>query len=144
MSKIKSNNTKSEVKLRKALFAKGLRFRLNNKSMYGSPDITIKKYKLVIFIDGEFWHGYNWGLKKTKISSNKHYWIPKIEKNIARDLAVNDYYGRLGWGLFRYWEKDVNKHLNSCVDEIISYLTKVKENTTPPRYRKRPRLWSAC
>jgi len=119
MTKIKSSNTKPEIKLRKALFAKGVRFRLNNKSLFGNPDIAIKKYKLAIFIDGEFWHGYNWEAKKVKISANRHYWIPKIEKNIARDLHVNEHYRNLGWTLFRFWEKDVNKNLDSCINQIL-------------------------
>jgi len=126
MSRIKSNNTKAEIKLRKALFAKGLRFRLNNKSLFGNTDIAIKKYKLVIFIDGEFWHGHNWEAKKIKISSNRHYWIPKIEKNIARDIAVNEHYTSLGWRLFRYWEKDINNNLNTCIDQIWSYLNTIR------------------
>ncbi len=122
MAKIKSCNTKPEIKLRKALFAKGLRFRLHNKSLFGNPDIAIKKYKLAIFIDGEFWHGHNWEFKKKKINANKHYWIPKIEKNMARDLFVNEHYKNLGWGIFRFWEKDVNKTLETCVNKIIDYL----------------------
>lgn len=124
MSKIKSKNTKPEVKLRKALFAKGLRFRLNNTSLFGNPDIAVKKYKLVIFIDGEFWHGHNWEAKKVKIRSNKHYWIPKIEKNIARDLFVNEYYQNRGWVSFRFWEKDINKNLEKCVDEVFLFLNR--------------------
>jgi DNA mismatch endonuclease (patch repair protein) len=124
MTKIKSGNTKPEIKLRKALFAKGLRFRLNNKSLFGNPDIAIKKYKLVIFIDGEFWHGHNWKEKKLKISANRHYWIPKIERNIARDLLVNEHYNNSGWAIFRFWEKEINKGLEDCVKEIVNYLNK--------------------
>jgi len=59
MSKIKSTKTKSEFKLRKALFAAGLRYRINNRSLFYNPDIAITKYKLIVFVDGEFWHGYN-------------------------------------------------------------------------------------
>jgi len=122
MAKIKSNNTKAEVKLRKALFAKGMRFRVNNSSLFGKPDISIKKFKLVIFIDGEFWHGYNWDQKKEKIITNRAYWIPKIERNINRDLLVNDYYYKLGWTLFRFWEKEVNRNLDGCVNEVLNFV----------------------
>ena len=126
MTKIKSGNTKPEIKLRKALFAKGLRFRLHNDSLFGKPDIAIRKYKLVIFIDGEFWHGFDWEKKKVKISTNKHYWIPKIERNIARDLLVNEYYNNSGWVILRFWEKEVNSSLDICVNRVIQYVDKLK------------------
>ncbi|HWZ36102.1 MAG TPA: very short patch repair endonuclease [Mucilaginibacter sp.] len=122
MTRIKSANTKSEIRLRKALFAKGVRFRLHNKFLFGNPDIAIRKYKLAIFIDGEFWHGYNWAKKKDKISANRDYWIPKIEKNIARDILVNKHYENSGWTIFRFWEKDINRDLENCIDKITRYL----------------------
>ena len=85
MAKIKGKNTKAEVTLRKALWAKGIRFRIHVKSIPGKPDIVINKYRLVVFVDGGFWHGYKWEQNKFKIKSNAVFWIAKIESNMQRD-----------------------------------------------------------
>lgn len=77
MRKIKSNNTKPELLLRKSLWTLGVHYRLNVSKLPGKPDIVINKKKIVIFVDGEFWHGYNWEQKKLKIKSNKDYWLKK-------------------------------------------------------------------
>lgn len=80
MSKIKGKDTKPEILFRKSLWASGVRYRINVSGLPGKPDIVIEKKKIVIFIDGEFWHGYKWQEKKPKIKSNRDYWIAKIEK----------------------------------------------------------------
>jgi len=85
MSRIRGTNTKPEIALRNALWALGFRYRLNVKRLPGKPDIVMRKYKLAIFVDGEFWHGNKWKEKKPKIKSNTEYWIKKIEGNITRD-----------------------------------------------------------
>ena len=77
MSKIRGKNTKPEMLFRKALWHKGVRYRVNSKKLPGKPDVSIQKYKLAIFIDGEFWHGYNWDEKKVCIKSNRDFWIQK-------------------------------------------------------------------
>jgi DNA mismatch endonuclease (patch repair protein) len=128
MTKIKSENTKPEIKLRKALFKNGVRFRIKNKELYGNPDIAIRKYKLIIFIDGEFWHGFNWEIKKLRIATNKSYWIPKIEKNMERDRSVNLHYENIGWTVVRLWDKQINSNLEGCIQNIMAYLTKAKNN----------------
>lgn len=128
MSKIKGVNTKPEINFRKALWSKGFRYRLNVKSIPGKPDIVIKKYHIVIFIDGEFWHGYNWETKKKKIKANKEYWIKKIEGNINRDLKNNELLKNQGWRVFRFWEKDIRKNLNHCIDEVIDYIQTLNQN----------------
>ena len=85
MSHIRSKDTKIERILRNALWHKGYRYRKNYKQLPGSPDIAITKYKIAIFCDSEFFHGYNWEIKKQKLGQNKEYWIKKIERNMARD-----------------------------------------------------------
>ena len=120
MSKIKGKNTKPELILRKALWGEGIRYRINNSKVTGKPDISIKKYKLAIFIDGEFWHGYNWSEKKKRIKSNREYWIKKIEGNINRDKKNNKELKEAGWTVFRFWEMDVKKNLGKCVDKVMS------------------------
>jgi len=101
MSKIKGKNTKPELIFRKALWQKGIRYRLKS-SLPGKPDISIKKHKLVIFIDGEFWHGYNWNERKQTIKNNRRFWIPKIERNMQRDAEVNQTLKDLGFTVFRF------------------------------------------
>jgi DNA mismatch endonuclease (patch repair protein) len=71
MRKIKSKNTKPEMTLRKALWRRGYRYTLDNKQLPGRPDLIFRKYKVVVFVDGEFWHGYNWEQKKLKIKANR-------------------------------------------------------------------------
>ena len=121
MQKIKHKATKAEVKLAKTLWSKGLRYRKNYKYLPGKPDIAITKYKIAIFIDGEFWHGHNWDEKQKRIISNRDYWIPKIEKNINRDKINNEKLLLMGWKVYRFWEKDINKDFDKCVNLILEY-----------------------
>ena len=96
MSKIRSNNTKPELLLRRKLWGQGLRFSRKTSKLPGKPDIVLEKYKIAVFIDGEFWHGYRWKQKKKKIKDNRDYWIPKIERNVARDRKNNRQLRRAG------------------------------------------------
>lgn len=89
MQAVKSKGSKIETALAKALWAKGFRYRKNNKSVYGKPDFTFKKYKVAIFVDGEFWHGKDWEIRKHDHKSNQDFWLKKIERNIERDKEVN-------------------------------------------------------
>lgn len=122
MSRIKGKNTKAELILRKSLWSRGVRYRKNMKKLPGTPDLIISKYKLVIFIDGEFWHGYNWKEARNKIKSNREYWIPKIERNMQRDKATNEFYADKGWRVIRFWEKEIVKDLDDCVNRVLDYL----------------------
>lgn len=123
MSKIRSKNTQPEMILRKALWKSGLRYRLNVKKLPGKPDIVMQKSKIVIFIDGEFWHGYNWEDKKKRIKSNRDYWIQKIEKNMVRDMQNNNALAEMGYTIFRFWEKQIKTDLSSCMDLILSKIS---------------------
>lgn len=122
MSKIRAKNTKVETAFRKGLYAQGIRFRNHSKDIPGNPDVAIKKYQLAIFIDGEFWHGCNWAIKKDKIKTNRDFWVPKIERNIQRDGQVNDQLKALGFTVFRFWEFEIKQNLQKCVGEIVGYL----------------------
>ncbi len=122
MAKIKSQNTKPELKLKKALWNLGFRYRKNLKKLPGTPDIVYTKHKLVIFVDGEFWHGYNWAEKKTKIKTNRDFWIPKIERNIQRDSQNNQLLTDAGWYVIRFWEHELKKDFEGCLNRVISYL----------------------
>lgn len=85
MQAIKSSDTTIELLLRKALWAKGIRYRKNYKGLIGKPDIAITKYKIAVFCDSDYWHGYDWENRNKRIKSNRDYWIPKIERNMKRD-----------------------------------------------------------
>ncbi len=122
MSKIRGRNTKPELQFRKALWAAGYRYRIDYKKLIGKPDIVLKKYKTVIFIDGEFWHGFNWEERKAKIKTNREFWIPKIERNLQRDREVNFALETKGYKVFRFWEKEIIKELDECLHQVISHL----------------------
>ncbi len=122
MSRIRGKNTKPELLFRKALWAKGVRYRVNSKKLPGKPDVSIQKYKLAIFIDGEFWHGYNWQERKSKLKSNRGFWIPKIERNMQRDSEVNLELKNLGYTVFRFWEREIKKELNKCINDVMIYI----------------------
>ncbi len=124
MSKIKSQNTKPELKLKKTLWNLGFRYRKNVKKLPGTPDIVFPKDKIVIFVDGEFWHGYNWEEKKSKIKTNRDFWIPKIERNIQRDKRNNQLLSESGWYVLRFWEHEIKKDFEDCISQIINYFQK--------------------
>lgn len=119
MQKIRSTETTPEIMFRKLLWAQGVRYRKNNKKLPGKPDISISRCKVAIFIDGEFWHGYNWEEKKKKIKANRDYWIPKIERNIARDKKYNRQLRRQGWSVLRFWGSGVKKHPEKCLRKVM-------------------------
>lgn len=124
MKNIKSKDTKIEIKLRKMLWNKGIRYRKHYKGLPGKPDIVITKYKIAIFCDGEFFHGYDWinQRKKLKNSNNSQYWIDKISKNILRDEKIDKQLSALGWTVVHFWGKYILKHTDDCVkyiEEII-------------------------
>ncbi len=119
MSKTKLKRGIAEKLLSSSLWEKGFRYKLNTKDLPGSPDIAILKYKIAVFIDGEFWHGYDWENKKGKLIRNKDYWIEKIEENIARDARVDRELSILGWTPIHFWSKEVQKNLDDCVQEIM-------------------------
>ena len=124
MKKIKSKNTRAEVFLRKSLWDKGYRYRKNYKNLPGKPDILFIGKKVAVFIDGEFWHGYNWEEKKKKIKSNREYWIRKIERNMERDKKNTEKLEQLGYTVIRFWEKDVLKNIDECLSKVLEALNK--------------------
>lgn len=128
MSKIRGKNTKPELTFRKALYAAGYRYRIDYKKLIGKPDIVLKKYRTVIFIDGEYWHGRNWKERKPKIKTNREFWVAKFERNIQRDKEVNAELRRLGYTVFRFWETEVKKELDSCLQKVTQHLEAVQTN----------------
>jgi DNA mismatch endonuclease (patch repair protein) len=132
MSHIHSSNTKPEVFFRKALWKWGIRYRKNVKDLFGTPDIAIKKYKIVIFIDGDFWHGNDWKKKhflsqEELLSTYSDYWQKKIRRNIERDKKVKKYYKNIGWTILRFWTSETEKKLNECITKTIVTINKIKD-----------------
>lgn len=122
MSQIKGKNTKPEKLLKKALWQAGVRYKTPKKQLFGKPDISLKKYKLVIFVDGSFWHGYDWENRKHAIKSNKEFWIAKIERNMQRDQEVNEYYQSKGWTALRFWDFEVKVELGVCLKFVLDQI----------------------
>ncbi len=127
MKKIRSTNTTPELLLRKELWKLGYRYRLNVAKLKGKPDLVFNKYKVVVFVDGEFWHGYKWLEKKPKIKANRKYWIKKIERNMERDLENTNYLMSNGYVVLRFWEHEIKKDLAGCVNKIGDQITKATQ-----------------
>ncbi|WP_409289646.1 very short patch repair endonuclease [Peribacillus sp. SCS-37] len=127
MGSIRGKGTKLEDKVNKALWAKGIRFRKNVKGLYGTPDIAIKKYKVVIFIDSCFWHACE--IHGNKPKQNVDFWKKKLERNVERDLAVTTYYKENGWNVLRVWEHQLKKNnFDETINSIYDFILDAKKN----------------
>lgn len=118
MQAIRSKATKDEVVLAKTLWQRGHRYRKNDKTVLGKPDLTFKRHKLAIFVDSEYFHGKDWQTEKHRIQTNREFWWTKIEGNIKRDKQVNEELAKAGWKVLRFWSKEIRKNLASCVGKI--------------------------
>ena len=118
MKQVRCKDTGIEITLRKALWQRGLRYRKNVKSVYGHPDIAFIGKKIAVFVDSEFWHGYDWDKRKNDFKSHQEFWIPKIERNIQRDYEVNEKLRSEGWTVIRFWGNDIKKNTQQCVDIV--------------------------
>lgn len=127
MQAVKSKNTQIEKILRSALWSKGIRYRKNVRTIYGHPDIAFIGKKVAVFCDSEFWHGYEWEEKQNEIKSRRDFWIPKIERNIARDEEVNKHLTDEGWTVLRFWGNEIKRNPDQCVETIIAALSLSKE-----------------
>lgn len=122
MSKVRLKNGKAETILAKRLWHEGYRYRKNYKKLPGSPDIALTTYRVAVFVDGEFWHGENWEERKAKLKHNREYWIEKIEENMARDKRVDCQLQEMGWTTVHFWEKQVLKHTDECLQSVLELL----------------------
>ncbi len=118
MRAIRSTNTKDEVRLAKALWHLGYRYRKNNRKVFGTPDLTFKKLKIAIFVDSKFFHGKDWKTQKNRFKSNQEFWQKKIERNIQRDIEVNNYLMEQGWTVIRFWSTEIKNNLEDCIAKI--------------------------
>lgn len=123
MQQIKGTNTKPEILLRKLLFSKGFRYRINNKNLPGKPDIVLKKYKTVIFVNGCFWHGHEncryYVIPKTRTE----FWTNKINGNKKRDKKNTELLIQMGWKVITVWECELKKDkVDQTVEKLINEL----------------------
>lgn len=127
MAAVKGRDTKPEMVVRKYLFSRGLRFRVQVRKLPGNPDIVLTKYKTVIFVDGCFWHGHE-GCKYFRLpKSNVDFWKEKIERNIARDTRCETELKALGWHVIRVWECEIR-----AVSGREEYLTSLYKRIVKP------------
>ncbi len=118
MQAVKNKDSDIELMLRKELWKRGIRYRKNDITVFGHPDLAFKGKKVAVFCDSEFWHGFDWDNRKKDFKSNQEFWIPKIERNIARDQEVMQKLTEEGWVVLRFWGKDIKKNLQECADKI--------------------------
>ena len=114
MSQIRGKNTKIEIKMEGILKNTRLKFEKHPK-MYASPDFVNRRKKIIIFCDGDFWHGYMYDTKK---KPRKKFWRDKIEGNMKRDKRYTRKLRRDGWSVLRFWEHDIDKNPEKCFRRI--------------------------
>ena len=128
MQHIKAQDTSIEVKLRKALWDRGFRYRKNYVKLPGKPDIVLTKYKIAIFCDSEFFHGKDWEVLKPRLAKgdNSEYWTKKIARNRERDDEINKQLLFQGWTVIRFWGKDIERNVNECVKVVEETIWDIK------------------
>ena len=118
MQAVKNKDSKIELLLRQELWSRGLRYRKNVNRIYGKPDIVFIGKRIAVFCDSEFWHGYNWEERKKDFKSHQEFWIPKIERNMERDVEVTAHLESEGWTVIRFWGNEIKKNTAQCADII--------------------------
>lgn len=121
MRNIPSKNTAPELKLRKALYALGLRYRLHPKKVLGKPDVVFPKQKVAVFVDGDWWHGRNYDRDSQKYTD---FWKDKIANNMERDIKVSSELSKDGWKVVRLWQKDIEKDVVEQAKLVMTALGK--------------------
>lgn len=122
MRQVKNKDSEIELMLRRELWKRNIRYRKNVTRIFGKPDIAFIRKKVAVFVDSEFWHGFNWEVKKNEVKSNRDFWITKIERNMERDAEVNQYLQNEGWLVLRFWGNEIKKDVDTCADKIESAL----------------------
>ena len=117
MKAIRSNNTNIELLLRRELWKRNVRYRIHAKVLGCRPDFSIKKYKLAVFVDGDFWHGRDYS--EERFHTNKKYWHNKIRRNIERDLEQTILLRDAGWIVLRFWETEIQNDVGRCATAVI-------------------------
>lgn len=124
MSRIRSKNTSIEILLGKSMWSLGLRYRKNDKSVFGKPDFVFKRKKIAVFCDSEFWHGKKF-IEGEKFQTNIDFWESKIKRNIERDIEVTEFLQNMGWTVIRFWGKDIQSNPDLCAQKIINQMNTI-------------------
>lgn len=119
MSAIKATHTKPEILFRKALHARGYRFRLHKKELPGKPDIVLPKYRTAVFVNGCFWHKHECHLFKWP-ATNRKWWESKLNNTAERDADKHDKLIKAGWRVFVVWECSLRGRHRQSIDSIIA------------------------
>jgi len=126
MRKVRSNNTTPEMVFRKALWARGVRYRVSPAAIPGKPDVVISSKRIAVFIDGDFWHGNQWRRRGRAAledqftqTRRREYWLAKIRRNMQRDCQTTAALLADGWTVLRFWESDIRRDLDRCVQMTV-------------------------
>ncbi|HHW44996.1 MAG TPA: very short patch repair endonuclease [Desulfotomaculum sp.] len=128
MSRIKGKDTGLEVRVRSELHKRGLRFRKHVKELPGKPDIVFSRARVVVFLDGDFWHGYEFSSWEHKVSD---FWKKKISKNRERDIKNHQKLREMGWTVIRLWQHEVERDFDACIDRIVSVVRGIDLTHSP-------------
>ena len=119
MAAIRGKNTKPEIIVRKGLFKRGFRYRLNHKRLIGHPDLVLRKYRTCIFVNGCFWHGHE-GCSKIP-STNKEFWEAKIRRNRERDIETQKELAKMGWHCITVWECELKPNVREKTLDSLAF-----------------------
>lgn len=122
MSRIRSKNTSIDLQMKTILSSLGCKYEMYPK-MHGNPDFILREERIVIFCDGDFWHGYKYFEKR---KPQKKYWKDKIETNMMRDQKISRKLRREGWSVLRFWEHDLKKRNEMCINKILNKMNERK------------------
>jgi DNA mismatch endonuclease, patch repair protein len=134
-------NTRCELVLRRELWRLGLRYRLHGAGLPGRPDILFPKQRVVVFCDGDFWHGRDLEARLAKLARghNAPYWIAKVQRNVERDLHQTRALEAAGWIVLRFWESDLLHHTRDAADRVVNTLAEWAPNAPRGRHRRHTR-----
>ena len=136
MQRVRSKDSQIELKLRRALWHAGFRYRKNVREVFGCPDVVFLRLKIAVFCDSEFWHGFDWENRKHDFKSRRDFWIPKIERNIARDREVNARLQSEGWTVLRFFGRQIQRDVDECVRAVAETVARRKSEVSACRLTK--------
>ena len=125
MSRIRGKDTRLEIRVRSALHRRGFRFRKHIRELPGNPDVVFTAAKIAVFIDGDFWHGYEFQLWEHKVSD---FWKKKISENRNRDVKNSRLLQEMGWKVIRLWQHDINDNFEGSINRITNAILKARQD----------------
>jgi DNA mismatch endonuclease (patch repair protein) len=133
MARVRNKDSRAELELRRALHARGIRFRLHAADVLGRPDIVIRKYRFAIFVDGDFWHGNAWRLRglpnlEAQFPNRTEWWTTKIRRTMARDREVSEALASDGWRVVRLWENEILADPAAAANTVVDALRMARKS----------------